>query len=579
MLMKFDADKADSNQDGNPFNDKGDFYLLTDGQGNVHKKQFMDQKGSLDWIKFDDAKQLLNNQKLAESNLLHAIKDISRTNEKTPELRPTPEQSALLAQMQHSLLEIGGGIAVTSIKKIDTLPGWANLNKAQQQQIESLVHKMNTDKLPGLSLQDYQLNSSAYAMEPQVRLFFDQAFANADVKVLMGQEEDPTKPFKKPTFITWAFDGSRSLPMWVDTMKVADKIFEKYGKSLHFTYFINSCYYDPNVRGSEIGVAKNHEEAQVRWAITQEAVNKGHEIANHTVRHHNGGKWTYEQWDKEITEFETLVQVHLFEPIYDDKGKPVFPQWDVVDLVDGQIPDGALKNAAGKIVKPHFPIYYNRLVLFDEKGSPNLSHPDLKPYKVKGFRAPQLGVNEALFKVLQKHNYYLFDTSLITGFSAPGLLKYNGTTYPVMEFPLTKLKGKTVPMDFNYLANKISGEQMLADYKKSIEAAASQGKPWNIGHHFSLWRVGSMSYWEAMQKAIEYAAQGIPDDKGVAKYPNIEFLNFRELRQKCDDDATEYERKKDVLIEKKKKYKTIEYNPQKQPTFNSDPSEMHEGEN
>ena len=72
--------------------------------------------------------------------------------------------------------------------------------------------------------------------------------------------------------LTGAFDGSKRFGMWVDTIAFARTI-----PGLHFTYFINTCYYDHTVTGSAIGTSHSRDEDIVRMALTQQAINEGHE--------------------------------------------------------------------------------------------------------------------------------------------------------------------------------------------------------------------------------------------------------------------------------------------------------------
>jgi hypothetical protein len=90
---------------------------------------------------------------------------------------------------------------------------------------------------------------------------------------------------------------------------------------------------------------------------------------------------------------------------------------------------------------------------------------------------------------------------------------------------------KTIPMDYNYKFADASGERMLQDYKKSIiDAYNVHGRvPWNIGHHFALWKDGA--YWRAMQDTFIFAAKGCPDASGAQQCENIEFPSFAELTE------------------------------------------------
>ncbi len=384
-----------------------------------------------------------------------------------------------------------------------------------------------------------------------------------------------------PLYLTGAFDGSKRFGMWVDTMDFARGIERDYGKPLSFTYFINTCYLDTSVTGSWIGKSLSDSESTVRMALMQQAINEGHEIANHAVRHQDGTHWSYDQWHAEIAEFHQLVERNLFRPIYGPGGEPVFPRWEpMAQAEDGQVgaacatdgdcdsgiclavskeasfcSDGCNKHnpcANGTICgapdwneskdrcvpMPAFPVDYQGQELFDATGAPNLEHPALKPIKLTGFRAPQLGHNKALFQVLDQF-HYRYDTSKILQIGAPKRVAHGDQVFHTMyEFALMKNSGSfTVSMDYNYKVNSGSYERMRDDYQRSIVDAYNARKrtPWNIGHHFALWRNGG--YWQAMQDAFVFAAQGCPDGQGNLQCEQVEFPNFNDLALILDSKA------------------------------------------
>lgn len=382
-------------------------------------------------------------------------------------------------------------------------------------------------------------------------------------------------------YLTGGFDGSQRFGMWVDTMEFTRRIERDYGKRIRWTYFINTCYYDRTVDHSWIGTAMSREEEIVRWALTQQALNEGHEIANHSVRHQDGSDWSVEQWRTELNEFHQLVQANLFEPMIEyNEGEPeaVFPRWRPVPGVEaGEVgatceadgdcdsgiclavsnnrsfcsarcnrhnpcPDGTACGAPTWnestdrcVPLPEFPVEYNEQVLFDAEGNANVAHPDLTPIQLVGFRAPQLGQNAALFEVLTELNY-LYDTSQVLPIGPPQRTVRSGRTFEELyQFGLMRNPGSlTIPMDYNYKVNNGSGERMTSDYRQSILDAYIERdrQPWNIGHHFALWQNGA--YWQAMQDAFEFAAQGCPDEAGEARCPDTEFPTFHQLATTLD---------------------------------------------
>jgi hypothetical protein len=378
-------------------------------------------------------------------------------------------------------------------------------------------------------------------------------------------------PFDEgPMYLTGAFDGSRAFGMWVDTIAFARSFARETGKALHFTYFINTAYYDPAVRGSVIGTAATKAEGRLRWALTQQALNEGHEIANHTVRHKDGSAWSFDAWRQELHEVDAAVAQNLFEPVLGADGKPLFPRWRAAPGARaGAV--GAACTAADQCTQrscamvtpeqgfctkacssdaqcgtgmacggiclplPEAPIFDEQgETLFDRDGNANLVHRRMRPYRMTGFRAPQLGMNHAMFKALVDLGYR-YDTTQILAPGAPTRARQSGETFRTLyEFALMKHPGtRTIPMDYNYLANDVDPARMLSDYKLSIVRQYEQvGRaPWNIGHHFSLWKSGG--YWNAMKDAFRYAAAGCLEN-GRKRCPDVAFPTFAELADELD---------------------------------------------
>jgi hypothetical protein len=382
-----------------------------------------------------------------------------------------------------------------------------------------------------------------------------------------------------PMYLSGAFDGSQRFAMWVDTMRFARALTADSGKPMAFTYFINTCYYDHTVKGSWIGTSVNAREEIVRWALTQQAVNEGHEIGDHTVRHQDGSKWSLAQWRAELGEFHQLVAAHLFQTVRDDQGEPLFPRWiPSPSAAAGQTGAACASNddCAGRaclpvtptqgfctqpcnarkpcpndtvcggaaftsdtdvcVPMPEYPIEKDGEVLFDENGAPNLASAALQPYRVAGFRAPQLGQNQALYQTLTELGYR-YDTSMVLPPGPPARTVRGRVFDGLYQFPLMKNPGSlTIPMDYNYKVSNGTGARMQADYRRSIVAAyGRQHQPWNIGHHFALWQNGA--YWAAMQDAFRFAAAGCPDAAGASQCPDVEFATFGQLADHLDGKA------------------------------------------
>lgn len=376
---------------------------------------------------------------------------------------------------------------------------------------------------------------------------------------------------KEPLSFTGAFDGSQRYAMWLDTLRFARDIEEEHGERVRFTYFINACYFDLEVEGSGIGRARSWDEILVRRALTQQAINEGHEIANHGVRHLEGSKWTTEQWRAEITEFHRIMDPVLFEPIDDGEGGFVFPRFaPMPSAKPGEVgaacqsdadcsagpclaltqkdslcsqpcnrfqkcPTGTACGAPNFhedtdvcIPRPTYPVVHHEKVLFNQAGVPNRKHPELKSYRTTGFRAPFLGYGDTLIEVLLELGY-AYDTSIVLPPGPPLRVGLRGDPRDLVEFALMPHPDAlTVPMDYNYDKIGATRERMVDDYSMSLTAAWQDGRrPWNVGHHFALWRDGA--YWKALQETYRFAAAGCLDAAGQKRCSDIDFPSFREL--------------------------------------------------
>ncbi len=92
----------------------------------------------------------------------------------------------------------------------------------------------------------------------------------------------------------------------------------------HFTYFL-ACtlvmdrktsaktYQGPGQKAgrSNVGFGQSPEEVEARLRNIWAAHREGHEIANHTCGHFDGGQWTADQWDGEFTTFTSTLEKSL----------------------------------------------------------------------------------------------------------------------------------------------------------------------------------------------------------------------------------------------------------------------------
>ena len=253
-----------------------------------------------------------------------------------------------------------------------------------------------------------------------------------------------------PLYLTASFDGSQRFAMWADTLQVARQLRDGDGRGASFTYFINACYYSTTVEGSRIGRASSDAEVLVRLALTQQAINEGHDIANHGVRHDDGSGWNLARWTRELDEFHGILDGRLFRPLRDGEGGFVFPRFEPLagagpgalgarcqhnsDCDSGRClpltartrlcsqpcnarrpcPSGTVCGAPGFqrdtdqcLVPPRYPIVHQGKPLFFANGRPNPDHPALKRYRVLGFRAPFLAFHDTLIEALLVRRYGL----------------------------------------------------------------------------------------------------------------------------------------------------------------------------
>jgi len=381
---------------------------------------------------------------------------------------------------------------------------------------------------------------------------------------------------KEPLAFTGAFDGSQRFSMWLDTLRFAREIEKKHNERVRFTYFVNACYFDLEVEGSGIGRARSWDEILVRRALTQQAINEGHEVANHSVRHLEGSRWTTAEWRAELTEFHGIMDVALFEPIADDDGGFVFPRFEpLASAAPGAVgaactsdadcqagpcltltpqvslctqpcnrfkkcPEGTACGAPNFhedtdvcIARPAFPIRYHDRELFNAAGVPSRKHPELHSYRTTGFRAPFLAYGDTLMEVLLDLGY-AYDTSIVLPPGPPLRVGLRGDARDLVEFALMPHPDAlTVPMDYNYDKAGASQERMVADYSLSLVSAWQDGRrPWNVGHHFAQWRDGA--YWKALQETYRFAAAGCLDAAGRKRCPDVDFPSFRELAARLD---------------------------------------------
>lgn len=299
---------------------------------------------------------------------------------------------------------------------------------------------------------------------------------------LQTSEASPTKQNSIHTqttstqYVVLAFDGSRSIDMWKQTRAFAKRMAEE-GSPVHFTFFINTAYllapqhrnfYRPPQHAtgtSAIGFASSEQDVANRLEQMNAVQREGHEIGCHLTGHYNGASWTKEEWIQEFQSFFDIVQ-----------------QVGTINHLEQQ------------------PAERRSLLL--------------PPEGIIGFRAPELGVNKAIWPVLQKYQFQ-YDTSLTAKPGAWPTKLASG----LWEFPLTKIPfagsstSSLLSMDYNFFFKQSQAKEqavrgtalwdqyyaeVLTSYRDYFKQSFEGNRaPIFIGHHFSLWNDGV--YWEAMK--------------------------------------------------------------------------------
>lgn len=270
---------------------------------------------------------------------------------------------------------------------------------------------------------------------------------------------------RPPQFVLLAFDGSKNVNFWQTSRNFAA------ANNVRFTYFMSGTYFLTNadknnyveprmgVGKSAIGFGGTVADMKPRLEQVRAAMAEGHEMASHANGHYDGAKYTEAQWNSEFAQFT-----------------------DIMSSVWSRYNPG--KEPAG------WQNYFKNDVI--------------------GFRAPQLGVGNGLWKTLQNYDF-IYDTSRVDKMNY-----WPQTINGVWNFPLAGLVisgsgKKTLSMDYNFYVADSKGvagpssehkryeDQMYNTYMNYFNNNYySNRAPLHIGHHFSLWNGGA--YWKAMQR-------------------------------------------------------------------------------
>ena len=274
-------------------------------------------------------------------------------------------------------------------------------------------------------------------------------------------------------FVLLSFDGSKSINMWKETLSFADEM-RAQGKKINFTYFVNSIYflaeenklrYVPpygNPGASAIGYAESMDSINERVKEVNIAIDKGHEIASHATGHWSGGIfWNVEDWLKEFNSFD-----------------------DIFFNVE--------KN--------------NPQIVFTEKLK-------ITRDKVRGFRAPELSVNDNMYTALSKSGFYYDSSGISYDDEWPTIDKGGVWHIPIPAVYFSGMRRSIIAVDYSIWVNQTDGLDVLKQgsdewnlklkdlvdgyFNHFLLNYYSNKAPMIIDHHFSKWNDGL--YWEAMK--------------------------------------------------------------------------------
>lgn len=267
----------------------------------------------------------------------------------------------------------------------------------------------------------------------------------------------------KPQYVLISFDGAGPLPQWGRSLALGTKT------GARFTYFL-SCVNalpralsenyrtpDGHVGKSNVGFGGSKAEVEARLLSIWRAASTGHEIANHACGHFDGKDWSKADWLAEFNAFDKIM-ANAFSAI----GSSREPQgW---------------KTFVGT--------------------------------RIKGFRAPYLSVNKALYEALATHGFSYDASGTEREISAPRAGRLAKFALPfIQEGPAQR---RIIAMDYNMFVRHSggferrgqSGEFEERSYQAFRQAFERQyegpRKPLQIGMHFTLMNGGA--YWRAIER-------------------------------------------------------------------------------
>lgn len=322
---------------------------------------------------------------------------------------------------------------------------------------------------------------------------------------------------RPPQFVMMAFDNCQENESWNGVDQFLTEMNSVDQNRLRFTFFISGVglltdaakdqYLDPSQRRGKSNIGFGGKKADVleRIRFMNKVFNDGNEIASHAVGHFDGSNWSAAYWQHEFSQFVNILR----------------------NLVDLNGFSGADREKAQLA---------------------------FSPLNISGFRAPYLGKNSDLIRVIKDVGYD-YDTSDVdanyAGPQWPKRYTVDGKPGP-WNFGLSWAKPvgqpKQIPaMDYNFCFRQGGGcpekypealkgaEQdasaMLAAYQDLfLKSYNGNRAPIHIGHHFQQYRGGAYN-----RALLKFARQ-------VCSIPEVRCANYKEL-VKFMNASTETDRK------------------------------------
>lgn len=299
-----------------------------------------------------------------------------------------------------------------------------------------------------------------------------------------------------PQFVLFSFDGSKSIDMLRETLDF-EKYMDEIGKPIRFTYFINAAYFltDENsaiyqpphapAGASEIGYSNRTEDIAVRVKTFNEALKQGNEIGSHATGHWNGYLWSEGDWKQEFNSFKSIL--------------------------------------------------YN---VQSNNNKVKIENPDFVK-SIEGFRAPDLGINEAMYATLKDFGFK-YDASGIGAMEEWPIRDILGIWHiPLGIMRLGPRNTPVLSMDYSIWLvqsggrdNAKKGSELWNQYFEEVKTGFinyfnnnynGSRAPVIIANHFTKMNDGV--YWEAMKAAAEEIC-GQPYVRCTTFKTLVDYLNY-----------------------------------------------------